>query len=136
MKLCVTEPDFMAKFSFPKNGGNGTKWTKNKVFRIYRKVWSLYLFQFGLQQVILFAIFLHKYHTWEEPDRRIFKSATYLGQSQKIVWFFAFLVQIQEIRRLSKIIWVRILNREYWSFRSWDSKTRCTSSISRVYKLS
>ena len=113
MKLYLTEQDFMRFFFFGggrrggdrfclKNEKMGQIWAKNRVFRIYLKVWCLnfclfiYLFiylvfQFGLWlKFILFITFLHKSHIWEksgfwymgevalgQSDCRILKLTTY-----------------------------------------------------------
>ena len=76
----MTEPDFMAKFFFPKNGEMEQNGPKIKFLEFIEK-FVHYIFFNLVYNRLLFAIFLHKYHTWEEPDRRIFKTATYLEQN-------------------------------------------------------
>ena len=48
VKLFLTELDFLENFFPKKIGKMGSKWTKNRVFSMYWKIWSLIFTEFDL----------------------------------------------------------------------------------------
>ena len=92
-------------------GEMGQKWSKNRVFWIYWKIWSLMFPEFDLYwNFILFAIFLHKSHIWEKSGSRSMgqnalgqsdcsvKSNICLEQNDEIAWFFTHWNKFMEIK--------------------------------------
>ena len=120
MKLCV-------KF-LPQKWG---KCTKNRVFWIYWKIESLGFSEFSLwRNFIIFAVFLHKSHTWEnsgswdvgqnalnQSDCSIFK-LTKWWKSQ-IFWV---LMQIHRNLKLTEKYWRGPGWKQVWPLWSQDTK--------------
>ena len=102
MKLCVTEPDFPEKSFLLRKLG---KWTKNGpktgFFEFIEKFCHYLYWLCSMMKFILFVVFLHKFHVWEnfcswdmgqnvprQSHCKIFQSAISLEQINEIAWFF------------------------------------------------
>ena len=108
MKLCVTEPDFLRK------------WTKNRVFYIYRKIWSyeLSLNLFYIEN-LFFTLFLLKFHIWENSCSWNKGQNT---RSQLYCRIFNWTISPKQIAGIASFGHVAIINA--WSKLFWQSMVR------------